>query len=72
MKVGDLVRSYLTDQIGIVIATSSKVQTSQGHVLFESVTHSFQVSWCTSYPGEPVGATEWTGLAFVEVISEGG
>ena len=56
MKVGDLVRQCLTDQLGIVLRVKG---------------NSFQVQWTTqgfSLFADPF--KEWTSLEFVEVINE--
>ena len=63
MKVGDLVRCNLTDEIGIVSGESRKVSYNTGKTKEAKEPHSFQVEWACGNP-------EWTGPAFVEVISE--
>ncbi len=63
MKIGDLVKCNLNDQLGIVIAESRKVSYSTGKVREALKPHSFRVEWSD-------GSYEWTGNAFVEVISE--
>ena len=69
MRVGDLVRNNLTDQIGIIIeesvidgfrSTSKKIWA-----------HSIRVLWTTD--GDSLfgaGSREWTGPTHVEVINE--
>jgi len=63
VKVGDLVRCNLTDEIGIVVDESRKVSYSSGKTLEAKKPHSFRVEWTC-------GNGEWTGPAFAEVISE--
>ena len=63
MKIGDLVKSNLTDEIGIVADESRKVTHSSGRIEESKKPHSFRVEWST-------GRTEWTSPAFTEVISE--
>ena len=67
MKIGDLVRNYMTEQLGTVVAESC-------HVTGGSDTdepHSFQVLWTTTgdFGGE-VGSKEWTGPTFVEILDD--
>ena len=63
MKVGDLVKCNLTDDIGIVVDESRKVTYNSGRIEEAEKPHSFRVEWST-------GLAEWTSLAFTEVISE--
>tara|TARA_B100000683_G_C12425088_1_gene529400 strand:- start:530 stop:715 length:186 start_codon:yes stop_codon:yes gene_type:complete len=61
MKIGDLVKSNLTDEIGIVVDESRKVTYNSGTIEEAKKPHSFRVEWST-------GRTEWTSPAFSEVI----
>ena len=63
MKIGDLVRCNLTDEIGIVTDESRKVTYNSGEVRETKEPHSFRVDWTADN-------CEWTGPAFVEVINE--
>ena len=63
MKVGDVVRSKLLDEIGIVVAESRKVSYNSGKSRETKEPHSFRVLWSGAR------CAEWTGLTFVEVIS---
>ena len=47
MRIGDIVRSCLSDQIGIVIAESNRVYSSNGSHDSTGKLHSFQVIWPT-------------------------
>ena len=61
MKIGDLVKSNLTDEIGIVVDESRKVTYNSGRIEETKKPHSLRVEWST-------GRTEWTSPAFSEVI----
>ena len=61
MKIGDLVKSNLTDEIGIVVDESRKVTYNSGRIEETKKPHSFRVEWST-------GRTEWTSPTFSEVI----
>ena len=61
MKIGDLVKSNLTDDIGIVVDESRKVTYNSGRIEETKKPHSFRVEWST-------GRTEWTSPTFSEVI----
>lgn len=61
MKIGDLVKSNLTDEIGIVVDESRKITYNSGRTEEAKKPHSFRVEWST-------GRTEWTSPAFSEVI----
>ena len=61
MKIGDLVKSNLTDEIGSVVDESRKVTYNSGRIEETKKPHSFRVEWST-------GRTEWTSPAFSEVI----
>ena len=71
MRIGDIVRSRLSDQIGIVIAESNRVYSSNSSHDSTEKPHSFQVIWSTK--GNSMwgaGSSEWVGDSFIEVISE--
>ena len=75
MNIGDLVRNYMTEQIGIVVDESCTVYDNGDGLTESQKPHSFQVMW-TTHGDEystfgTVGTLEWTGPTFVEVISEG-
>ena len=69
MRVGDLVRNNLTDQIGIIIEESVLAGFRSSPTKIRA--HSIRVLWTTD--GDSLfgaGSREWTGPAHVEVINE--
>ena len=71
MKVGDVVKSTMTEQVGMIVDESDKEYRSTGRTVRTGNVHSFQVLWvsqgCSIFKGLN---KEWCGPQFLEVISE--